>query len=84
MTGYSECEKLAKNNHRRIEIINFLEWLAENEMLVAKWAGQEDYERIEPINDSKVKLAHRYLEIDEIKLEAERSHMLHEMQEKSK
>ena len=67
---YPECEKLAGLDKERSAIIQFIEWLNEQ----AAYIDCEDSPEL--MHKNPEQLAHKFLGIDDKKLEEERSAML--------
>lgn len=76
---YPECEKLSAVADKRTVVLDFIEWCRENGIHLMHSIGDR-YPEWRHITQSPVRLSHQYLEIDDVKLEQERRHMIDSLQ----
>lgn len=78
---YPECEKLDKASSERDSIVSFLDWLGENNVRLYLNEAYEGYDNSVPMlcRESPDSLAMRFLDIDQITLEKERSELLKQL-----
>lgn len=80
MSYYPECEKLKDLAPKRDTILEFLEWLGENDMEIRSTLSFPDDEwEKQPCRLTPEQLSHLFLGIDDKKLEQERQAMLDSM-----
>jgi len=74
---YPECEKLSDLSEKRGIILEFLEWLGENSMEIRSTEFTDSDDWMCPLAClSNEQLSHKFLDIDDAKLNAERLDML--------
>ena len=73
---YPECEKVKSVQPKSQAIGEFLDWLGEKGIHLAKW-GDDD--KLWPFNKNKEELLAEYFEIDLNKVEQEKRQMLEEI-----
>lgn len=73
-----ECEKLTSASEESSKIGNFLDWLSENNILLARYEKCNDFkdEMLFPVQKSFEQLLSEYFEIDLNKVEQERRALL--------
>jgi hypothetical protein len=74
---YPESEKLNQFAGQRNTVVQFLEWLSENEMQIRSIHPYEDNSLVpRAVYTSNEELAHQFLGIDSVRLDKERRRML--------
>jgi len=71
---YPQCQKVAAVSNDQSAIANFILWLEEQGIFLAKWGDQ--YEQMVRVTESPITLFARYHDIDMNELERERQHIL--------
>lgn len=77
-TKYPEHAKLEELNGQNIVVGFFLDFLSGEDYVLAKWS--EDSEELMPCNPGQTRLIAQFFDIDEVKLETEKRHMLEALQ----
>lgn len=84
---YPECAKLAQEGDHKRALLDFIEWLrTEKKIELASSTSMSRNGYLDPIpagENHLERIVHDYLEIDSVKLEAERRAMIEELQEKA-
>lgn len=82
-----ELDKMLKVQDENRIVVSFLEWLGEQEIVLARWFNPEcDYcneDRLLSMTETKEQLLARYYSIDLNKAEAERQALLDDLREQN-
>lgn len=77
MPEYPECEKMRAAMDDSAVISQFLEWMDESGLVVARWPEEHsEFAELMPVGRNKEKLLADFFGIDLDKVEAERQHIL--------
>lgn len=78
--SYPNCERLAARSDDRVAITNFMQWLGEQSVVLARWG---DDGSLQPMRLPLDLLVLRWMGINEVALEKERSALLRSITEQN-
>jgi molybdopterin converting factor small subunit len=78
-SGYPQCSKLSDHDAERTAIMQFLEWLEEEKIVLARWNREID--DLDYLGRSKDALVMEYFGVDVDELERERRAILQKLRE---
>lgn len=76
MSDYPEHDKVKALDGKNNVVGDFIEWLRDNDYVIAQYGGEEGYERLWPVHRSTEDLISEHFEIDRNALEREKRAML--------